>query len=108
MGKQKGVSACRDCRKCMNSSVGNLGRNSGRVTAAVMTFGMSEAAMATTKKCRVCDHQLSLHEGENVQPRTSFTERFAQTFPPQPTAGQSPPYTAYDQLPAYVPPSTYV
>ena len=43
----------------------------GAPTMAVMTFGMSEAGLATRKKCRLCGHQLSLHEGAaspTVQP----------------------------------------
>ena len=63
--------ACRDCKKCTNSVAANVGRNTGRATMAVMTFGMSEAGLAARKKCRLCGHQLSLHEGAEsptVQP----------------------------------------
>jgi hypothetical protein len=46
----------------MNSNVANLGRNTGRVTAAVYTAGLSELGLSLRKKCRVCGHQMSLHE----------------------------------------------
>lgn len=48
----------------MNSNVANLGRNTGRVTAAVYTAGLSELGMSLRKKCGVCGHQMSLHEPE--------------------------------------------
>ena len=59
--------ACRDCRKCTNSTIANLGRNSGRVLAAAMTLGVSEAGFLATKQCRQCNHSLSLHGGETIQ-----------------------------------------
>jgi len=62
---------CRDCKKCTNSVVANFGRNTGRVTAGLMTAGASELGMASMKKCRICGHQLSLHHGAEavtVQP----------------------------------------
>lgn len=76
MGKNDG--ACRDCRKCTNSIVANLGRNSGRVLAAMTTAGMSEVGMTFKKKCRQCGHQLSLHEGGNAstpQPGVEFRQQ---------------------------------
>ena len=54
-------SACRDCKKCMGSDAGVAARNTGKLALALMTGGLSTAAMATKKKCRVCDHQMSLH-----------------------------------------------
>lgn len=55
--------ACRDCKKCTNSSIANLGRNAGRLSAGLMTVGLSEASFLATKKCRQCAHPLSLHSG---------------------------------------------
>jgi hypothetical protein len=61
---------CRDCKKCTNSGIANLGRNSGRTGAAVFSLGMSELVMAATKNCNVCGHKLSLHRAvDYVQPR---------------------------------------
>lgn len=54
-------SACRDCKKCTNSGVANAGRNSAKTGVAIMTLGLSSMALSFRKKCRVCDHQLSLH-----------------------------------------------
>ena len=62
---------CRDCRKCTNSMAANFGRNTGRGFMAYTTVGMSEVALASRKKCRICGHQLSLHMGSGattVQP----------------------------------------
>ncbi|WP_179714670.1 DUF2510 domain-containing protein [Petropleomorpha daqingensis] len=103
MGKQRVVSACRDCRKCTNSGIANLGRNSGRAGAFLATAGFSELGMMTTKKCRVCDHQLSLHQGENVTPRVSFTERLAQAAAAEQSQSSFPVYPAAPR-PVYVPP----
>lgn len=47
----------------MNPAVANAGRNAGRVLAGVSTAGLSELAMGLRGRCRVCGHQLSLHEG---------------------------------------------
>jgi len=63
--------ACRDCKKCMDSSVAHGGRNLGRGLMAISTAGMSEAGLAMRKKCRLCGHQMSLHHGAEaatVQP----------------------------------------
>ena len=58
--------ACRDCKKCTNSAVANLGRNTGRVMAATFSLGVSELGFLATKQCRQCGHSLSLHGGETV------------------------------------------
>jgi hypothetical protein len=47
----------------MNPAVANAGRNAGRVLAGVYTAGLSELGLALHGRCRVCGHQLSLHEG---------------------------------------------
>lgn len=77
MGKSTRVEqGCRDCKKCTNSGVANLGRNSSRATMGLMTMGMSEVGMrALSKKCRICNHQLSLHKSEEArtpQPAVTF------------------------------------
>jgi hypothetical protein len=56
-------SACRDCKKCMGSSIARGARGAVSATAALSTFGLSRAFK---KKCRVCDHPLSLHTGEPI------------------------------------------
>lgn len=58
--------ACRDCKKCMSSSIAYFGRDAGRVMAGVVTSGMSEAGFLATKKCRQCRHPLSLHRDEKI------------------------------------------
>ena len=62
-------SACRDCKKCMGSGVAVAGRNSAKAGMAVMTLGLSSLALSFKRKCRVCDHQLSLHADGGLQPR---------------------------------------
>jgi len=87
---------CRDCRKCTNSAAANLGRNTGRAGAAVLTVGISELAMGFTKNCRVCGHKLSLHEGAQaatVQPAVAVQ----QIHPQIPQAG--PPSGWYVETP---------
>lgn len=59
-------SGCRDCKKCTNSAVVNLGRNAGRLSAGIMTVGMSELGMAFTKNCSVCGHKLNLHQSADA------------------------------------------
>lgn len=66
MGKKDVRLACRDCKKCTNSEVANLGRNSGRAMAGIMTLGMSEVGFLATKTCRQCGHALSLHQNEKI------------------------------------------
>lgn len=68
---------CRDCRKCTNSIASNFGRNSGRLLAGVASAGLSEVGLGLRKKCRICGHQLSLHEGSNAatpQPAIEFRQ----------------------------------
>lgn len=83
MGR-KVFTGCRDCKKCMNSGAANAGRNMGRLLAAASTAGLSEAGLATRKKCRICDHQLSLHGQDPMAaaapavPRQSLAERLEQ------------------------------
>lgn len=52
---------CRDCRKCMNPGIVNAGRNTVKAYLAIATCGLSLLVMSFYRKCRVCDHQLSLH-----------------------------------------------
>lgn len=66
---------CRDCKKCMISGAGRAGRKTGRGLALVMTFGLSEVAMAATKDCGQCGHPLSLHE--DFQQRTGWKQNRA-------------------------------
>ena len=55
---------CKNCKRCMNSFVGEAGRVTGRGLAFVTTAGVSELAMAGTKNCGACGHKLSLHMEE--------------------------------------------
>jgi hypothetical protein len=54
------------------------------------TVGVSEIALATRKKCRICGHQLSLHQGQaaaTVQPSVDIRT----PLPPSPSpSGRSP------------------
>lgn len=63
MRRAKVHTGCRDCRKCTNSEVVNLARNTGRIIAGIYSAGMSEVALRSRRKCRICGHQMSLHEG---------------------------------------------
>ncbi|UOY01872.1 SHOCT domain-containing protein [Blastococcus sp. PRF04-17] len=60
-----------------------------------MTMGMSEVGMrAFAKKCRLCDHQLSLHQGAEAatpQPAVSFVA-------PAPAPVPSPRPSVIEQL----------
>jgi len=78
------TTGCRDCKKCTNSGVANLGRNSGRAGAAVLTLGLSEAVMTATKNCRICGHKLSLHSGvdEVLAAQDRRADRAASKNPP--------------------------
>jgi hypothetical protein len=73
MARLKVHTGCRDCSKCTNSEVANLTRNTGRVVAAIYTAGLSEAALRSRRKCRICGHQMSLHEGADaLTPQPAF------------------------------------
>lgn len=60
------MGACRDCKNCTNSAWVHAGRKAIRTTLAIGTYGMTEAVLATRKRCRVCRHQMSLHGAEQV------------------------------------------
>lgn len=62
------MTGCRDCKSCTNSSVAHAGRGAGRFMAGMATAGLSEVGIAAKKKCRVCGHQMSLHEAERQAP----------------------------------------
>lgn len=83
---------CRDCKNCTNSGLANFGRRAGRSSAKLMTLGMSEAVMATTKKCRACGHQMSLHGiADNVPPPSSVpTQVVIQGYAPPPPPAPVP------------------
>lgn len=66
MGRKRVYTGCRDCVKCTNASLKNLGRNAGRVAAGVYTAGLSEVGMGLRGKCKVCGHQMSLHRGSEA------------------------------------------
>ena len=84
--------ACRDCKNCTSSELAHFGRQTGRKTAAIVTIGVSEAAMATKKKCRQCGHQMSLHGNLDSLPPTSATPVYPMgQCPPQPQYGTPPP-----------------
>lgn len=63
MGRPKVYTACRDCKRCTNSPIADSGRSFGRKALAVYTIGASELVFAANKKCRMCGHQMSLHQG---------------------------------------------
>lgn len=98
--KQKVETGCRDCQKCTNSALANLGRNTGRATTAMFTLGMSEVGFKMRKECRACGHQMSLHgrqgTSEVVQTRSAPVSApvrvSAPPAPPaRPAAPQGPP-----------------
>lgn len=88
------MGTCRDCKNCTNSALAHTGRKWGRRSAAVLSLGASEMVMATQKKCRQCDHQMSLHGtdqvGDAVQPMVRV-EYAPPTTPPTPTPASVPP-----------------
>lgn len=94
-------SACRDCKNCTNSSIANAGRKFGRASMATMTLGMSEAAMATRKKCRLCGHQMSLHGTDQVGGAVQPTVQVQQQ--PQGYAGPAVPPPAPQPQPQAAP-----
>ncbi|MBA4861720.1 SHOCT domain-containing protein [Streptomyces sp. PSKA54] len=53
---------CPDCKRCTNSAMGEGARKAGRLTAGLMTGGLSEVGMAFTRNCRGCGHAMSLHD----------------------------------------------
>lgn len=66
----KAETACRDCKRCTNSALADMGRKAGRKTAKWATLGMSELGFAMTKKCKLCGHQMSLHGKTTAPPPT--------------------------------------
>lgn len=97
--------ACRDCKNCTNSAFAHAGRRAGRTTALVLTAGVSEAAMATKKKCRQCGHQMSLHGLIDSLPPAAPQSPLPGH---QPVAPPPPTFQAYQQPTSQypVPPST--
>lgn len=93
--------ACRDCKRCTNSKLANFGRRYGRAVAFAYTVGLSEAVMATQKKCRECGHQMSLHGAGKVgwapqptvqaQNLVQVEQQQAAPTPPPPTPEQAAP-----------------
>lgn len=61
MSRPRVYTACRDCRKCTNPTAANAARDTGRVSLAILTVGISEMALALKGKCRLCGHRMSLH-----------------------------------------------
>lgn len=58
---------CKNCKRCTNSSMAELGRKQGKFWANVMTFGSVAAVQAFTADCRACGHKMSLHDhGQNT------------------------------------------
>lgn len=88
--------ACRDCKRCTNSAFAEIGRKSGRTTAALLTVGMSELGFAMMKKCKLCGHQMSLHGATTAPPptvavETPVTSGYPATMPPaQPPEMETP------------------
>ena len=84
--------ACRDCKKCTNSDLANLGRDTARTVAGVTTLGISEIGFAARKKCHQCGHQLSLHYGAQAttaQPAVGIqTINYPAGWYPDPTTPQ--------------------
>lgn len=86
VGPARVETACRDCKKCMNSGVANLGRNTTRASVAVATAGLSEVGMKFRKTCRLCGHQLSLHSGDGEPRQAAAPQPW-----PTPTCSGPPP-----------------
>jgi hypothetical protein len=89
MGKRQRVfTGCADCHKCTTSRAAVGVRNTGRVGAAVATVGLSEAAMALSRTCNTCGHQMSLHDRPGAQ---SLAGRaMSAVFDPAPNADGRP------------------
>ncbi len=101
------MGACRDCKNCTNSTIVHAARKTGRIIAAIGTYGTTELVMAARKKSRVCGHQMSLHGIEQVfgvpQPlvetesdpgprmRGWIASRMVRPVEPAPTADESAP-----------------
>lgn len=62
----KVYTGCQNCKQCTNSSAAYASRKLGRVFLGLSTGGMSEVGFAFRKKCRICNHQLSLHKGQKT------------------------------------------
>jgi hypothetical protein len=95
---KKVKTGCRDCRKCTNSKAANFGRNTGRGFMAYATVGMSELALATRKSCRICGHQLSLHEGSEATTVQPVFEMRTQFEPGPRTTGPAPMSNVTEEL----------
>lgn len=75
MGRDLKVqSACRDCQMCTGHAFTGAGRSIGRASADVLTLGMTNLAR---KKCRLCAHPMSEHEGAMLNLRVSAAGRHA-------------------------------
>lgn len=67
MRRQRILTGCNDCTKCTMSRAGVGIRNAGRGAAAAATVGVSELAMAFSRTCNTCGHQMSLHDRPGTQ-----------------------------------------
>jgi hypothetical protein len=103
--------ACRDCKRCTNSKLANFGRRTGRLVAFAYSVGISEAVMATQKKCRECGHQMSLHGADKVgwapQPTVQAQNLVQVKQQPAPTPPPPTPEQAAPPPAALPPPGWY-
>ncbi|WP_295105125.1 DUF2510 domain-containing protein [uncultured Microbacterium sp.] len=112
MGKPVRVhTGCADCSKCTMSRAGVGVRNAGRGAAAVATLGVSEAAMAFSRTCTACGHQMSLHDRPGVQSAAGRAfgalvngpaDTDGRPFPPSFYEGRSEPAASVPSAPAPV------
>lgn len=86
--RQRILTGCSDCHKCTTSRVAVGARNAGRVGAAVATVGISEAAMALSRTCNTCGHQMSLHDRPGAQ--SAIGRAMSAVFDPGPNAEGMP------------------
>jgi hypothetical protein len=66
MGKK---GKCRDCEECTRTGLSKLFRGTVRLSAAVMTVGVTEVANATdrallAKVCPICGHRMKWHKNK--------------------------------------------
>lgn len=64
MGKQRTITACRDCTLCTGHAFTGFGRNVGRGSVDIASLGVTALIR---KKCKQCDHPMSEHIGQEAQ-----------------------------------------
>lgn len=54
---------CPNCRQCTGTAFTGKGRDMGRATATIATFGVAKMAR---RMCKACDHPMSEHQTHQV------------------------------------------